>query len=135
MQTRERYIHIVMEYCLLGDLSVYIKRTGPGVVPNEWGGLHEDVVRHFLRQLRAAIEFLRSHSLMHRDLKPQNILLSPSDTTATSTSIDSLPVLKLADFGFARALPNQSLASTLCGRSFHHNASLRSAHSTWLQRS
>lgn len=82
-----------MEFCLLGDLSVYIKQRGlvkryeppdvtkiqiqiqnespPPNLGNEWGGLNEEIVRHFLRQLRSAIEFLRSHSIMHRDLKPQ----------------------------------------------------------------
>jgi serine/threonine-protein kinase ULK2 len=73
-----------MEYCQLGDLSVYIKQRGvlrsveppdkqkvDSSLANEWGGLHEDIVRHFLRQFRSAMEFLRSHSLVHRDLKSQ----------------------------------------------------------------
>jgi hypothetical protein len=41
-----------------------------------------------------------------RDLKPQNLLLSSSGPDA---------VLKIADFGFARALGPQLLAETLCG--------------------
>jgi serine/threonine-protein kinase ULK/ATG1 len=44
--------------------------------------------------------------LLQRDLKPQNLLLS--DTTST-------PLLKIADFGFARSLAPQGLAETLCG--------------------
>ena len=43
---------------------------------------------------------------MQRDLKPQNLLLM--DTSAT-------PVVKIADFGFARNLQPQGLADTLCG--------------------
>ena len=39
---------------------------------------------------------------VQRDLKPANLLLSDG-------------VLKIADFGFARSLPSQSLADTLCG--------------------
>ena len=49
---------------------------------------------------------------MHRDLKPQNILLTKRD------KLDSLlPVLKLADFGFARYLGSSgtSMANTFCG--------------------
>lgn len=38
------------------------------------------------------------------------MLLTPSNTPN-----DDLPVLKVADFGFARILPNASLADTLCG--------------------
>jgi serine/threonine-protein kinase ULK/ATG1 len=43
---------------------------------------------------------------MQRDLKPQNLLLSDSSST---------PLLKIADFGFARSLAPQGLAETLCG--------------------
>lgn len=44
--------------------------------------------------------------LLQRDLKPQNLLLSDSTST---------PLLKIADFGFARSLAPQGLAETLCG--------------------
>lgn len=44
--------------------------------------------------------------LLQRDLKPQNLLLSDSSST---------PLLKIADFGFARSLAPQGLAETLCG--------------------
>jgi serine/threonine-protein kinase ULK/ATG1 len=80
-----------MEYCELGDLSMYIKQKGivhiidtpdendthfiskpmENQFCNEWGGLNEEIVRHFLRQLGSSMEFLRSNSLIHRDLKPQ----------------------------------------------------------------
>lgn len=43
---------------------------------------------------------------VQRDLKPQNLLLSDSSST---------PLLKIADFGFARSLAPQGLAETLCG--------------------
>ncbi|KAI9097275.1 hypothetical protein DFS34DRAFT_116130 [Phlyctochytrium arcticum] len=134
----EKHIHLIMEYCSLGDLSHYIKRRGlvagttldPGAwnpLAGTWGGLNQIVVRHFLRQLASAMEFLRAHSLIHRDLKPQNVLLCPAPDDAPQLRIPNpsipgsyvtvppLPILKLADFGFARALPQQSLASTLCG--------------------
>ncbi|KAI8808872.1 hypothetical protein BJ742DRAFT_253282 [Cladochytrium replicatum] len=162
-----RHIHLIMEYCSMGDLSGYIKKRGqvPGMmdlivaggnasgasvdaaynqamlgsIAGPWGGLNEAVVRHFLHQIVAAIEFLRSHSLIHRDLKPQNLLLAPppqgsqpiaipmsfpgrSHASPTNSTLDPpiifnvlIPVIKLADFGFARTLLQQSLASTLCG--------------------
>ena len=43
---------------------------------------------------------------MQRDLKPGNVLLS---------STGGQVVLKIADFGFARALEHARLADTLCG--------------------
>jgi serine/threonine-protein kinase ULK2 len=97
------------------------------------GGLNEAVVRHFLQQLASALSFLRSQNLIHRDVKPQNLLLNPSplyyekekpeimpfsvddNSLLPICGIKSLPMLKIADFGFARSLPSTSLAETLCG--------------------
>ncbi|KAF9201360.1 Serine/threonine-protein kinase [Haplosporangium sp. Z 27] len=106
-----------MEYCSQGDLSQYIKRRGdgpPSLPSPPGGGLHEVVVRHFLKQLASALEFLRSKNLIHRDLKPQNLLLHPPSNSKEGSGY-GLPVLKVADFGFARSLPRLSLAETLCG--------------------
>ncbi|RDA89792.1 hypothetical protein CP533_3321 [Ophiocordyceps camponoti-saundersi (nom. inval.)] len=137
------HINLIMEYCELGDLSLLIKKrekliTHPAthdmarkypVAPNS--GLHEVVIRHFLKQLCSALQFLRSENYVHRDVKPQNLLLLPSqafrsqrafhimsasqDSLIPVAGLSSLPMLKLADFGFARVLPSTSLADTLCG--------------------
>jgi serine/threonine protein kinase len=53
----------------------------------------------------AGLRFMRSHNLMHRDLKPQNLLLA---------SFEPL-VIKIADFGFARVIEGDAMATTLCG--------------------
>ncbi|MEW5316187.1 MAG: hypothetical protein WDW38_007573 [Sanguina aurantia] len=68
--------------------------------------MSEDIARYFLLQLAEGMKEMRVHNLIHRDLKPQNLLLS--DSTAQ-------PLLKIADFGFARDLQPQGLAETLCG--------------------
>ena len=134
-----------MEYVALGDLSHFIKKRDTikdselvGNMMDKYpnprvGGLHEVVVRHFLQQLASALQFLRARNLIHRDVKPQNLLLNPSpvyfetrrpqpmpycasqDALIPVCGIRSLPMLKIADFGFARALPPTSLAETLCG--------------------
>lgn len=139
------HIHLIMEYCTLGDLSLFIKKrskhaTNPAtaqMVANyphpEKGGINEVISRHFLKQIASALKFLREKDYIHRDLKPQNLLLLPSPqwmtahpndpvllTSSTESLIpaaglSSLPMLKLADFGFARSLPSTSLAETLCG--------------------
>lgn len=141
------YIHLMMEYCALGDLSQFIKNKARDEkmakmaladvrarypTPRS-GGVNEVLIRHFLKQLASALEFLRLKNLIHRDVKPQNLLLLPPptwqeanpdvqailsasyDSLIPATGIRSLPMLKLADFGFARVLPATSLAETLCG--------------------
>lgn len=60
-----------------------------------------------MHQLAAGLKVLRAHNLIHRDLKPQNLLL-------TAGAVESA-TLKIADFGFARSMEPQDLAETLCG--------------------
>ncbi|KAF8314498.1 kinase-like protein [Clavulina sp. PMI_390] len=127
----EKHVYIVMDYCSGGDLSQYIKARGkietlsyvpePGAAPiyfphPKTGGLDQRVVRSLLLQLADALRFLRNRNLMHRDLKPQNLLLQPAapDDIALGHTLGA-PILKVADFGFARILPTSALADTLCG--------------------
>lgn len=129
------HFHLVMDYCSMGDLLYFIRKrdqlvkTHPVIssllerYPSPPGlhGLHETLVVHFLKQLCSALEFLRSKSLVHRDIKPQNLLLCPpmhskaDFEAARYVGLWELPVLKIADFGFARFLPSTSMAETLCG--------------------
>ncbi|KXT01140.1 hypothetical protein AC578_10899 [Pseudocercospora eumusae] len=139
------YIYLVMEYCQLSDLAQFMKKRHQ--LPNfpetadifrkypnpEFGGLNEVLARHFLKQIASALQYLRSHNLIHRDIKPQNLLLNPAPTfmvkqkpedvplaasegsLTPASGVASLPMLKIADFGFARHLPSTSMAETLCG--------------------
>ncbi|KAI8070253.1 kinase-like domain-containing protein [Thamnidium elegans] len=115
-QKTESNIFLVMEFCSLGDLSHYIRNVRENkAAKGPAGGLPERVVRHFLKQLANALEFLRSKNLVHRDIKPQNLLLVKPGHNKDDVTNGDLPILKVADFGFARFLPNASLADTLCG--------------------
>jgi len=49
------------------------------------------LIKSYLEQILKGIAFCHSHRVLHRDLKPQNLL------------IDRTGVIKLADFGLARA--------------------------------
>lgn len=54
-------------------------------------GMGPEVVKKFMVQLVQGIKYCHSHRVLHRDLKPQNLLINEEGN------------LKLADFGLARA--------------------------------
>ncbi|TKR86603.1 hypothetical protein L596_011165 [Steinernema carpocapsae] len=80
---RNRKLHLVFEHCertVLDDLEKYPK------------GVPEVLTKKTVHQLLQAVNFCHLHNCIHRDVKPENILLTKND------------VVKLADFGFARIL-------------------------------
>ena len=93
----EKRIFLVLEYCAGGDVSEFIKKHGR---------VREDVARHFMRQMASGLRAMRAQNLIHRDLKPQNLLLTVASPDAE---------LKIADFGFARYMHPTGMAETLCG--------------------
>ncbi|EFN52208.1 hypothetical protein CHLNCDRAFT_26970 [Chlorella variabilis] len=62
--------------------------------------LPEGVVRSVGRQLVQALHYLHTNRIIHRDMKPQNILISANGA------------VKLCDFGFARLMSSNTLVVT-----------------------
>ena len=89
------YVFIIMEYCNCGDLGDYIKNNK----------LDENNIKYYMNQLRNGIQYLIENNVIHRDLKPKNIMLTKN-----------YKILKITDFGFARStIDDISLMDTLCG--------------------
>uniref|UniRef100_A0A6B2LCI7 cyclin-dependent kinase n=1 Tax=Arcella intermedia TaxID=1963864 RepID=A0A6B2LCI7_9EUKA len=74
---------LVFEYCDQ-DLKQYME--------DHFGIISPPKIKSFLFQLLKGVSYCHSKRVLHRDLKPQNLLISKADG-----------VLKLADFGLARA--------------------------------
>jgi serine/threonine protein kinase len=92
------FICIVMEYCSGGDLRSHIIKTG---------ALSEGQACTLFTQLVEAVNYIHSHNICHRDIKPQNILL------------DGHFNVKLCDFGFCCAQLSNALLTSHCGSLFY----------------
>jgi serine/threonine protein kinase len=105
-------LYLVLEFCSGGDLAAWLSARGAA---------DEATSAHFLRHLARGLAELRRLNVIHRDLKPHNLLLCPAPACASSAqdapqTPSLLPTLKIADMGFARVLaPGAGLADTLCG--------------------
>jgi serine/threonine-protein kinase ULK/ATG1 len=84
--------YFVYEYCNGGTLEKMLKQEGR---------LQEGRAMGYFRQLVEAFKVLNRYNIMHRDLKPDNILFHNG-------------VLKLGDFGFCKSLGGD-MASTMLG--------------------
>jgi len=79
------YLYLVMEYCGGGDLmGLLIKRDI----------LTEDETRFYMAELAAAINHVHSLGFVHRDLKPDNVLIASDGH------------VRLSDFGLAKSFEN-----------------------------
>ncbi|XP_069116661.1 cyclin-dependent kinase-like 1 isoform X21 [Argopecten irradians] len=80
---RKKRLHLVFEYVdhtVLHELDRYPR------------GVNEDLVKKIVSQTLEAVNYCHSRNCIHRDVKPENILLSTERQ------------VKLCDFGFARVL-------------------------------
>jgi len=103
------YIYLALEYCRGGDLKAFMQKHVH---------LTEDTCRRLFQDLVEGLHFLYQQHLIHRDIKPQNLLLSGSSDGDYLQSLqvpNSSVTLKIADFGSARYLHQSSLAFTVCG--------------------
>ncbi|XP_030852364.1 microtubule-associated serine/threonine-protein kinase 2 isoform X3 [Strongylocentrotus purpuratus] len=77
----KKYLCMVMEYVEGGDVATLIKHIGP---------LPLETARLYFAEAVLAIEYLHSYGIVHRDIKPDNMLI-------TSTGH-----IKLTDFGLSK---------------------------------
>lgn len=89
------YIYMILEHASGGDLEQKLKQV-PG------GCLEEVGAASLARQIASAVAYCHQLHVIHRDLKPQNILFSGQ-------------MAKLADFGWAVHASPAEARRTLCG--------------------
>ena len=90
----QSHIYLIMDFCNNSDLYKHIKNNGK---------LNENDSKKIFLQIANGLYVLRKNNLIHRDMKPHNILLTLSGN------------VKIADFGFVTSTNDDKLMNTLCG--------------------
>ncbi|KAI9497229.1 kinase-like domain-containing protein [Zychaea mexicana] len=90
----DHYYYLMMEYVSGGQLLDYIISHGK---------LKEKHARRFARQIMSALDYCHRNSIVHRDLKIENILISRTGH------------VKIIDFGLSNLFSPDTPLSTFCG--------------------
>jgi serine/threonine protein kinase len=86
------YLLLITEYCKDHDLDQWLQKPHT----------HEELLDS-MRQIALGMEYLHTNNILHRDIKPQNILLHQG-------------VIKICDFGFSTMIKEQhQMFNTVCG--------------------
>lgn len=88
--------YLVMDYVGGGDLMDFVISNGP---------IAEDASREIVRQVLVGVGYVHGLGISHRDLKPDNILISQDDPV----------IVKVSDFGLAKISQSGSFLKTFCG--------------------
>ncbi|CAD7951799.1 unnamed protein product [Amoebophrya sp. A25] len=127
----QNHLCILMEYCDSGDLYTYLQKRKNQPMQT---AAEEVTILEWLIQIVTAVQFLHARSILHRDLKSQNIFLHtgpgpPAQSSSTSSAHNSRAdhgtsastrLIKLGDFGIAKVLDSTvDLAKTQIGTPFY----------------
>lgn len=94
----DEHVHMAMDLCEGGDLCEHLQEKGP---------LPEREAAQVMRVLLCALMFCHGRGVMHRDLKPDNILFPRRNS--------SYGELKLADFGASADFSRRRIFSEVEG--------------------
>jgi len=87
---------LMLDICAGGDLFELMQKHSL----SEWT---EDSIRHVMKQIFRALEYIHARNIIHRDVKAENVLCVKPD--------EFPPSIKLCDFGVSRVVMNQSARS------------------------
>jgi len=88
-------MYFVMEYCNEGNIEDLMKARG--------GTLELDEARKIMAGALKGLALAHRHKIVHRDIKPQNILLARDDSGRIS--------VKIADFGLAKQFQGEDISN------------------------
>ncbi|CAG8454580.1 5304_t:CDS:2, partial [Cetraspora pellucida] len=87
-------VYLILEYAARGELYKYLVK---------YKRFPERLAAKYISQIADALAYLQEKNVIHRDMKPENLLLSEDGN------------VKISDFGLAIHAPNQQRRMTFCG--------------------
>eukprot|EP00826_Nyctotherus_ovalis_P057190 TRINITY_DN7811_c0_g2_i1.p1 TRINITY_DN7811_c0_g2~~TRINITY_DN7811_c0_g2_i1.p1 ORF type:complete len:791 (+),score=232.68 TRINITY_DN7811_c0_g2_i1:50-2422(+) len=103
----KKEVYLILEYFNGGDLENYLKKIKQGDKGLAELAMYEEV-KAISYSLASALYFMHSKNIIHRDIKPNNLLISLDEKTQRLSSV------KLTDFGTSREMFNCE-AETMAG--------------------
>ena len=94
----EKYFFLIMELMTGGELFDQILTKEK---------FTEQEARDIVAPIFDALIYCHAMGIVHRDVKPENLLFSAKDSTTA--------IIKVSDFGLARFVDSETLATTTCG--------------------
>lgn len=102
-RSSDNFLNIVMAYCEGGDLYTKLKE-----LKQKQNSLTETQIVEWFIQITMALQYMHDRSILHRDLKTQNIFLTKNG------------IVKVGDLGIAKVLESgNDLATTIIGTPYY----------------
>ncbi|KAK7202596.1 kinase-like domain-containing protein [Myxozyma melibiosi] len=101
---------IVLPFCIGGDLFDL------ATSPERETILQPAVVRRLFAEVVSAVLYLHTHSIVHRDIKLENVLLNVPQSSVLDAISKDRSLTTLTDFGLSRHIdPEKPMLTTRCG--------------------
>ena len=101
----EQQFYIVSEYCEGGELFDFIQSRGT---------MNETIIAKIFHQIMSALLYCHNHQIIHRDIKPE-ILLLKEQIESDDSDFD----IKLIDFGASLQIDNKKKANQVVGTPYY----------------
>ena len=94
----ENHFYLILDYCKGGDLFTIIEKSKH---------FRETQIAQIFKQIVSAVGYCHARGVAHRDLKPQNVLVT------------TFPFVKVADFGLCGYTTEDTKMKTFCGSPYY----------------